>query len=258
MADKRLQYQAISKTLFVPAAVVVTTFVGPFSSFDPPVLKKPIPAHQQPSVANAPFVQQQAAIPFSKFSEPPKKTTPAWELPWLFKIPVPQPQTTVFASFSQPLITRVALPDEQPSTLFEVLPPQGPPFTGFAQFTDILKGKLNLALFTQFTFVPAITPPIDTHDGVYVKKRKKKPYDAALDELETRRKRREAIELAIYGPPVEYKLPELTFPPRVVKPDIGDLPQIIMTAKLEQAKQIQARNEADDEDDLEQILKDIL
>lgn len=229
------QWQTPVRKAGLTVAVIATTFAGFIA---------PPPA--------------QAAIPFSKFSEPPKKTTPAWELPWLFKIPVPQPQTTVFASFSQPLISRVALPDEQPNTLFEVLPPQGPPFTGFAQFTDILRGKLNLALFDQFTFVPTIPPAIDTHDGVYVKKRKKKPYDAALDELETRRKRREAIELAIYGPPVEYKLPELTFPARVVKPDIGDLPQIILKAKLEQAKQIRARLEADDEDDLDQILKDIL
>lgn len=163
-----------------------------------------------------------------------------------------------FTQFSQPIAPRVVLPDEQPSALFEIEPPTSPPFTGFARFDLPIRAKYNVALFTNFTIVP-FTPVVDTHDGVWVKRKKKRSGPDPLDlELEERAKRRAAIELAIYGPEVTYEPPPSPIAePSKPPPNTEELTRIIMQMKAAEFEAKRRADEQDDEDVLEMILKDL-
>lgn len=298
MARKKLQYQAISNAIFIPAAVVVTTYVGPFTPFDPPILTKQFPATQQQSVVNAPFVAAQQTQPFSQFSQPqiPRVNLPDEQPNPLFEIarpttpapvfgqfsqplasrtvlPVEQPSalfevqrpvlpTIVFTQFSQPQFSRTVIADEQPSTLFEITitPLLVPPFTGFSRFEGIVTARFNVALHSTVSFIAVQPVPIDTHDGVWVKRKKKRSGPDPIElEIKEKANRRAALELAVYGPeviPAPVRPVQTLIPPK--PPDVADLTKVVLQARQAHLDSIKRQFEADDEDDLESILKDIL
>lgn len=201
---------------------------------------------------------QARAATFTKFSEPLRKPNIALHAAWKFNPTVQRTQTAIFAQFSQPQISRVNLPDEQPSALFEVLPPQVAPFAGFARFIEYLPKKSVIFLYSAFPPTPVLIPVIDTHDGVWVKKKRRHGRDPLELELEERSKRRAAIELAVYGPEVTYEAPPATiFAPPAPPPNVEELARAIMAAKQMLEQQQRAALEQDDEDVLEMILRDL-
>ncbi len=226
------QWPGPARRAGLTVAVIATTFVG----FVPP-----------PAV--------QAAV-FSQFSQ--SQTKPKQVIADFTNAPQPAfVQPYIFSAFAQPAAQRLPFPDEQPSTLFEVEPPQPAPFTGFAQFEIPLRVKVNQALYAWEWWQP-ITLPIDTHDGVWVKKKKKRGPDPIDLELAEKASRRAALELAIYGPPVvdDYKPAEA--PKYSPPPDVTELVKTVLAAQQAHQQRIRAKDMADDEDDLESILKDIL
>lgn len=199
----------------------------------------------------------QAKGQFTQFAQPAAKKPQLAS--WHFTAPAPQAQTAIFSAFSQPFAPRIMLPDEQPSVLFEVLPPVLPPFTGFASFDIPLQAKVNIAIHVGRWWGP-ITLPVDTHDGVWIKKKRKKPDRDPIDlELEERAKRRAAIELAVYGPEVTYE-PQ----PSIIKthapippPNVEDLAKTIVALRTAEIEAQRKAIEQDDEDVLEMILRDL-
>jgi hypothetical protein len=226
------EWPDIVKKTGLTVAVIATTFVG----FVPPP-----PA--------------QARAVFTKFSQPQSNKTVLHGFTNAPQRAFVQPY--IFTKFSQPAFQRSPLPDEQPSALFEILPPAQPPFTGFARFAEVIRARITIADFKPWPIFVSLTR--DSHDGVFVKKKRRKPaYDAAADELEIRRKRREAIEFAFH-PPVEYSLPDLALPPRpAAPPNVDDLAKAILQAQQQAEQHKRAMDLQQDDDDLEQILKDIL
>lgn len=252
-------------------AVIATSFVGfvpppaqaftaPFSQFSQPQISRINLPDEQPSALFEVLPPQQVTPVFARFSEPlQRRITPqSFSNAPLFQFV----QSYVFGQFSQPQFNKITLPDEQPSALFEVLPPSPPPFTGFAKFSDawIVK-KANVSLFTTFNFVPFVVTP-DTHDIVFLddrkKRKKRKQPDLIQQELNERQKRREAIELAIYGPVVEYSLPEYTPEPKPQpKADVNGLAQVILARRQEdEANRLMKIRQAE-EDEFEDLLKDL-
>lgn len=262
MANKKLQYQDISRSPFVAAAAIAV-----FSTFSQP-LPTLAKEYLNPSVANAPFVPPPQTAVFTTFSQPVCDLNPALSAAWLNSI---APLNSVpfvfptFSQFSQPSFSRTTLPDELPFTFFENLPAPSNPMFFFAQFIPVLHANLPVAVdFANFAHLtPPDFPPIqELHDGGFVKKkrkltrREKFPYE---EEAEVKRKRRQAIEEAIYGPPVEYTLPPLAFPPSLpAPPQLGDLPQIMLAAQQKRIVEARLKQIRDEEEELEQILKDIL
>lgn len=247
---RKLQYQSIARTIFVPAATIAV-----FSSFSQPLPSKAA-AHRAPSVCNAPIVPTPAAPVFSSFSQPVVKRAAPVDQTSFAVAPPSRPAFVGFAQFSQPVVSRGNLPDEQPSALFEVLPPAGPPVIGFARFSEYVpRTSINVApSFVQFTFIPTV----DTHDGVFVK-RKRKPQDPLKLKLEEQNARRAAIELAVYGPPQEEAAPaELPAPFAVLPVDVSALAAVI--AQHEQAMMAQraAQAQAQEDDDIEAIMREIM
>lgn len=229
------QWQTPIRKAGLTAAVVATTFVG----FVPP-----------PPV--------QAARVFTQFSAPqPKKAVNAAS--WQFVAPPARAQTAIFSAFSQPQFNRVLI-DEVPSSFFEPQPPPVPPFTGFAKFDLPIQVKFKVALYADRWWQP-ITLPVDTHDGVFVKRKKKRHGPDPIDlELEKKAKRRAALELAVYGP--EPEIPAQISPETAVinspPVDVTELARAILAAQQAQVESIRAQEIADEEDDLESILREIL
>ena len=259
---------------------------GIFSQFSSPIRRAGL-AVAVASTTFSGFVAPppaQAAIPFTKFSEPAKKK-PQLAV-WNFSIPpagtqtaiftqfsaptlkkripqsfdnAPQPgffQPAVFSAFDQPRFAK-AKPALQPQGLFETVPAI-PPFTGFATFAQPLKAKTNV----QYGFQPFIAPPVvpDTHDGVFVKKKRKKVGPDPIDlELEEKAKRRAAIELAVYGPEVTYEPQRSILEPLppAPPPNVEDLARVIVQARNAEIEAQRLALEQDDEDVLEMILRDL-
>lgn len=220
------------------AAIIGTTFIG-------------FVAPPQPAKANI----------FSQFSPALKRLNKALYIGWLstpvqFSFPVPQ-----FTKFSQPEKSRYTIFDESQSVFYPPAEPPKPPFTGFSSFEGIIKARLNVARFSDSNFIPFIVEPIDTHDGVFVKRKRKRHSEDRRykDEAEVRFKRRAAIFDAIHGPELEYTLPPFILPPQPPQfPNLGNLPSAILAAQQQQIADMKVREAQEDEDDLENILKDIL
>lgn len=254
------------------AAVIATTFAGfvappqarattTFNKFSEPFRKANLALLATWQFSPAAPRTTQTAI-FTKFSQPqiPRVNLPDEQPSALFEVRPPPVISIAFTQFSQPIVSRANLSDEQPSTLFEVLPPIAPPFTGFARFEGIIRAKLNVALYSTPLWLPTIAPAVDTHDGVWVKrKRKKLDRDPLELEIEEKAKRRAAIELAVYGPEVTYEppAPSLFAPTVQPPPNVEDLTRAIMAAKQMQEQQQRVALEQDDEDVLEMILRDL-
>lgn len=253
-------------------AVIATTFagfvpppaqaaIGPFSKFSQPLPNRINLSDEQPSPLFEVLPPQSFTPVFARFGEPlQRRLQPqSFSNAPLFQFVQPY----VFCQFSQPQFNKLTLPDEQPSALFEVLPPPTPLFTGFAEFSDAWTiKKFNVSLFTTFNFTPFVITP-DTHDIVFLddrKKRKKhKQPNLIQQELDERQKRREAIELAAYGPVVEYSLPEYT-PEQKPQPkaDVNGLAQVILARRQEDEANRQMKIRQAEEDEFENLLKDLL
>lgn len=273
MARKRLQYQALSNVILPIAAAATTPTALAFSDFGPPKFSTTFPAHQQQSVLfEIPLVAPAQVPPwfvFTKF-EPPRfsTTVPAHQQPSNFFKALPPPTVIpVFTSFSQPQFSRLTPVYEQPSPIFEqFVPPSydaGTPI--FSTFVHVLRPPLPVAVsFQNFVHLtPPDYPPIqEKQDGIFVKKKRKptaRELDPYAEEAETKRLRREAILDAWYGPPVEYKLPEFKLPEQPkAPPSLGDLPSIMLAAQQKAVADEKRRKIQQEEDDLENILKDIL
>jgi hypothetical protein len=217
------------------AAVIATTFVGFIA---------PPPA--------------QAALSFTSFSQPAKK--PVQAVSWNFVARPASAQTAIFTQFSQPGAARTVLPDEQPSALFEVLPPVGPPFTGFSSFDLVIQTRSNVALHLGRWWQPIILPA-DTHDLVFMgdqfRKKKRKP-DLIDEELRRKAKLRADLELAIYGPEIKPEpVAEPVVAPPAPPPNVDDLTRIAMDLRSQSMSRQRRDAEQDDEDVLEMILKDL-
>jgi len=274
MARKRLQYQALSNVILPIAAAATTPTALAFSDFGPPKFSTTFPAHQQQSVLfEIPLVAPAQVPPwfvFTKF-EPPRfsTTVPAHQQPSNFFKALPPPTVIpVFTSFSQPQFSRLTPVYEQPSPIFETfVPPSydaGTPI--FSTFVHVLTPPLPVAVsFQNFVHLtPPDYPPIqEKQDGIFVKKKRKptaRELDPYAEEAEIKRLRRKAIEDAVYGPPVEYTLPPLAFPVdnKPAPPNLGELPQIVLAAQQKATIEAKLKKIRDEEDDLENILKDIL
>lgn len=249
------------------AAVIATTFAGfvpptpaqaqgQFVKFSTPPGKQYVQSASWQFVA--PSQTAQTAV-FTQFSYPqPIRVNPPDEQPsTLFEVASPPVISIAFTQFSQPLFLRSVIPDEQPSALF-VEPPQYPPFTGFATFEGIIRARSNIAL-TAWEWWQPIILPIDTHDGVWVK-RKRKKFGPDLIELELAEKaaRRAALELAVYGPEVKYTIPEPVFEAPKKPIDVTELAKVIAAAQASMHQTIMAQQDQDEENDLDAILREIL
>lgn len=131
------------------------------------------------------------------------------------------------------------------------------PFTN-ALFTASARFRLNpvAPAFNLTIYLPIQ----DTHDGVWVKRKRKRHGPDPIDlELQEKASRRAALELAVYGPEVEYREPSTVvdaLPP--APPNVAELAQVIASAQAAQHQQARLQAEQDDEDDLEAILREIL
>lgn len=229
MARKRLQYQDISRSPFIAAGAIAV-----FSTFSVPVQAKASVAVESANVVNTPITAA-IAVP-------------------------------VFSQFSQPQVSTKTKAYEQPDVTFRIAPPPytAPTFFGFATFGMVLHAKLPVSVsFPNFAHITPPDPPVqELVDGGYVKKKRKptkRELEPYVEEAEIKQKRRQAIEEAIYGPPVEYTLPPLAFPPSPpAPPQLGDLPQIIMAAQQRKVIEDRLKQIQDEEDDLEKILREIL
>jgi len=211
-------------------AVVATTFVG---------FVAPPPA--------------QARV-FSEFSRPakPKALLPSWH----FTARATVQPAALFSRFDQMVLNKAPIPDEQPSAFFEIAPPTAPPFTGFATFPIPFRAKITLGEFKPW---PIVYPVKDTHDlGVFVKKKRKgSSPDRFKDELDIKIKRRLAIYDALH-PEVSYTFPDFVLPSYSPPPKVDDLASLIVAAQRKFEETKNATDLQADEDDIEQILKDIL
>jgi hypothetical protein len=276
MANKKLQYQETARTLFVAATVATPTALC-FSAFSQPAFSTTFPAARQQSVLfEIPLVAPAQVPPwfvFSKF-EPPKFSTvvPAHQHQTTFFVVPPAPAPTPGAlAFSQfiPLFNRGTAVSLQPQPTARLIATAsydaGTPI--FSTFVHVLRPPLPVAVsFQNFVHITPPNPPVqELNDGGYVKKKKRKPTKRELDpyaeEAELKAKRREAVELAVYGPEVEYTLPPMAFPAGPVPPpDLGDLPSIMLNAQQAQkaAQMHKAALEQEDEDEIINILREIL
>lgn len=224
------QFSTPIKKVGLTVAVVATTFSG----FVPPP-------------------KAQARV-FTEFSRPAKAkpVLPSWHFtPRTLAQPAP-----LFSRFDQMVLNRAPIPDEQPSAFFEILPPTAPPFMGFATFALPLRAKITLGEFKQ---CPIVFQVQDTHDlGVYVKKKRKGNVpDRFKEEQDVKLKRRLAIYDALH-PEVKYTFPEFVLPAYQPSPVVDDLASLIIAAQMKSEEARKAAELQADDDDLEQILKDIL
>lgn len=125
-------------------AVIATTAVGfvppppaqaaiAFTTFSDAACK--IAPKQTGWIASS-FVATAPSAVFANFSQPliSRSVLPDEQSSALFEAPPPTAPIQLFSAFAQPLPVRAVLPDEQPSALFEVTPPIGVAFTGFFSF----------------------------------------------------------------------------------------------------------------------------
>lgn len=96
-------------------------------------------------------------------------------------------------------------------------------------------------------------------DAGYYRKKKRKGPDPLDLELAEKASRRAALELAVYGPEEVIAPQNFTKKPVIhTAPDVADLAKTIFSARIAHAESIRAQQIADDEDDLESILREIL
>jgi hypothetical protein len=133
---------------------------------------------------------------------------------------------------------------------------QSRPFANFI-FTGAARARLSIPAYPVFN-IPLETP-VDTNDGVWVKRKRKKVGPDPIElELAEKSSRRAALELAIYGPEVEFTIPAPVFESPKPYVDVSELAKVIAQAQADQHQELRLKAEADEEADLESILREIL
>lgn len=237
----------------------------PYSGFvqfsQPQPIRATLPDEQPSSLFEVLAPQPPPYCGFVQFSQPQfNRFTLSDEQPSaLFEVLPPQPAPFVkFTQFSQPQLGRTTLPDEQPSSLFEVLAPPAPPFVGFSKFPEFIAIKARFAP-TEFRSFFLVQPARDTHDGVFVK-RKRDRHDRFKKEQDERAKRRGAIYDALHGPadplPRLEPLAGFLLPYRAT-PNVGALASVISVLEAKQRQIAMKQQDQDDEEELAMILKDL-
>lgn len=169
------------------------------------------------------------------------------------------PTALVFSSFSLPTPSRSVSAAQQPSVSFEVKQPAAvvvaPPVVQFSKFSEVGLTKFKQIGFGSFVFTPIVViPPQVVVLDVFVKKRKKP--DLIAEELRRKEQLRADLDLAIFGPLPEYTYKAEPEQPKKAEPQVGDLAALM--TRLERENNIKTRAGEQDEDDLEQLLKDLL
>lgn len=167
-------FQQPVKKAGLAAAVIATTFAGfvsppsaqastqpvqAFTKFSEPARK----AIVQPAWLATPFLPSPVAAIFSPFDQPARRNAvPA--AAWLQPPLVVRATPAVFSQFSQPLISRSVIADEQPSALFDAMPPTTVPFVGFFPF-DAPQFARPKVLDQSVKFIWVVEPIIDRGGG---------------------------------------------------------------------------------------------
>jgi hypothetical protein len=230
--------------------------LGPFNQKDwTPVKKAPRPAISLSRAQTLPLIASLGPFRQQDFTKPalPKRSPPQLASLNINLIASLGPFRQSFLPNPKQPVTSVALPPANVALLVQ----QSTPFANFT-FPVAVKARLTPPVYPVYN-LPIYAPVPDTHDGVWVKKKRKKLDRDPLDlELEERSKRRAAIELAVYGPEVTYEPPAPTlFAPPAPPPNVEELAKAIMAAKQMLEQQQRAALEQDDEDVLEIILRDL-
>lgn len=179
---------------------------GFFSSFSQPVRRGLTAAViASTGVIAAPFIPPQPYI-FSRFDQPRKSKAHFVDdsSAWLEQEPAPF-QPYVFLSFDQPRNGKQHYIEDS-SAWLEQEPPQVVTWGWNSEFLQPRKKKTLTTTSVSWSFVPFIPPPFDPYvpDTYRKRKHKKKKYDLVDLHIKEREDRLKDIELAVYGPPIEY------------------------------------------------------
>lgn len=154
-------------------AVIATTFAGfvsppsaqassqpmqAFTKFSEPARKAVV----QPAWLATPFSPSPAPAVFSRFDQPARRSA-TQSGAWLQAPFVAPAVPGIFSQFSQPLISRAVIADEQPSALFDTMPPATVAFAGFFSF-DVPQFARPKAFDQSVQFTAFVAPIID-HGG---------------------------------------------------------------------------------------------
>lgn len=228
---------------------------GIFSSFGQPTRRKlSIAIIAATGVIAAPFVPPATTPAFASFSQPLQKKLKAYDQPT--QSPFVASQSYIFSQFDQPRKSKQHYIEDS-SAWLEQEPPTPIIWGWNSNFSQPAK-KYNLAYQVNWNFSPFVAPVIDVFgpDVWRKKKRKKKPYDLVDLQIKEREDRLKDIELAVYGPTIEYKF---TVPHQLIPTPVnpGNLPQIMLAVQQQKIAQAKAREDAEDEAEIEDILKEL-
>lgn len=228
---------------------------GWMGSFSQPLKRKlSVAIIASTGVIAAPFVPPAGKPAFASFSQPLQKKLKAYDQPTQTSFSVQQ--SYIFSRFDQPRRNRQHFVDDSAAWL-EQEPPQVVTWGWNSEFSQPKK-KQNLSITASWNFVPFIPAPFDPYvpDTYRKRKHKKKKYDLVDLQIKERDDLRKDIALAIYGPPVEYKF---TVPTHIIPPPVnpGNLPQIMLAVQQQKIAQAKAREDAEDEAEIEDILKEL-
>lgn len=240
----------VISTPFIPAPVAATSiaWAAPFSQ---PLPKKQIQVIAPTQVS---FRATQSYV-FGQFDQPQflkQRRLDADTQSWLEQEPPAVTPLGFYPPFDQPQrFTRQFIADE--AVWLEQEPPSQTIWGFISEFTQPLR-KQNLASQINWAFSPFIAPA--TFDPFVKwpdlrKKKRKKPEWQIIDE--ERAERRKAIELAVYGPPVEYRWNPLVAPQPPAPINTDEVMQAIMNA-LEMAEQKRIEEEAADEEAIIELM----
>ncbi len=251
--------RGLTAAIIASTGVIAAPFVPPattpaFASFNQPLQKK-LKAYDQPTQTQFSF--QQSYI-FSQFDQPRRNRQHYVDdsSAWLEQEPTPF-QPYVFLSFDQPRKGKQHYIEDS-SAWLEQEPPQIVTWGWNSEFSQPRKKSVLTTTSVSWSFVPFIPAPPDPYvpDTYRKRKHKKKKYDLVDQQIQERLDRIKDIELAVYGPPVEYKftVPNYVVPPSV---DPGSLPAIMLAIQHKKIAQIKADEDSEDEAEIEDILKEL-
>lgn len=253
---------------YVPAVSPTPGTFGSFSKFSQPLFSGAVKAWEQPTpifAVQPPQTPTPSSLAFADFDLGVRRTAIQWPFTNLpqDQVVATTPTALAFTNFSLPLPVRQNPLSFGSNPQVQVVVVVTTPFFGFSAFQPVLHAKPIVSYdFKGFVFPVPPSPIVEVVFDPFVKKKRKKTKrerDPYAEEAEIKEKRRAAIEDAVFGPIVEYTLPPLAFPPSLsAPPNLGDLPQIMLAAQQAQKEAAKRQAEADDEEDVINILREIL
>lgn len=160
------------------------------------------------------------------------------------------PNDLSFSSFAKPRAPDQTYPNLSLSF--------GAPFTpiDWSRPHAVVISQIPVLIGFQINHFPVVT---DSHDGVWVKKKKRRSGPDPIEiELAEKASRRAALELAIYGPEVEYTNPVPVFESPEAPVNVAELAKVVAQVQAAHHQVMRAQSEEDEETDLESILREIL